>query len=270
MVKKRGGQPKHWAEIARVKAWYGEVKRLSGLTDYKLDFEFAWTDIGVELRRQSPSAECRPRTFEWIRKAARKPKGLDPRWRGMTELVQAVDQDSRCGGTQALFEAEIWDLLQETAPTPEAVQRRIDRLLVAHGLVRLPAEKVFEKGGALLLQFGAPSLFDRSLRISLRRMNRFSGIALVWLLYLQTEPVHNAPIRTMVELIADKLLDHFFADYLPDDHFDYYDDAIGTLFKTRLDLSSRGTSGYGYLETIGTWPVVPKELAGKLTEKNLM
>ena len=79
------------------------------------------------------------------------------------------------------------------------------------------------------------------------------------------ESAHNAHIRKVVEVILDHLLDHFFADFFPGNHWDYYDDALGVLFRTRLDLSSRDTSGYGSIETHGTWPVVPKELVGKLT-----
>lgn len=266
MGRSRGGQRKHWAEEARVQAWYAEIKRRCNWSDYMLDQEFAWTEEGRKFR----STDNRPRTFEWIRKAARKPRGIDKRWRSMDELVLAVEQSPQFKGTQALYEAEIWNLLQEVAPAPDAVQDRIDRLSAANRLMRMPVENAFEKGGALANEFELPQLFECCLRISLRRMDRLSGIALVWCLYLQTEPPHNARIRAVVEAIADKLLDHFFADYLPDRYFDYYDDAIGVLFQTRLDLSTRGISGYGFIETLGTWPVVPEDLAGKLTEKHLM
>lgn len=261
MVKSRGGQRKHWAEKARVDAWYAEIRRRCDWSDYKLDYEFAWTEEG----KLSRDDDIRPRTFEWIRKAARKPRGIDKRWRGMNDLVSAVDQHRLFRGTGDIYNADVWDLLQETSPTPDSVQERIDRLLTANGLVRVPAERAFENVGQLLSEFGLPTLFDRSLLVSLRRMDRFSSISLVWCLFLLAEPAHNAHIRKVVEVILDHLLDHFFADFFPDDHWDYYDDALGVLFRTRLDLSSRDTSGYGSIETHGTWPVVPKELVGKLT-----
>lgn len=266
MGRPRGGQRKHWAEEARVRAWYAEVKRRCDWSDYVLDYEFAWTEDGS---RDSRPNDHRPRTFEWIRKAARKPRGLDRRWRGMGELIAAVERNPRFSGTQALYEAEIWDLFQDIKPMPEVVQERIDRLMKANLLVRLPAEKAFKDGGALVSEFGLPSLHDRSIRLCLRQMDRLPGIALVWSLYLQTEPAHNARIRAVVESIADTLLDHFFADFLPDRHLDYYDEAIGALLQTRLDLSSSSISGYGFMEILGTWPVVPEELVGELTEKHL-
>lgn len=268
MTRKRGGQPKHWAEVARVQAWYEEVKRRSLWSDYKLDFEFAWTEEGMKSRDESHPAD-RPRTFEWIRKTARKPRGRDFRWRDMAELVEVVGEHPWFKGTRELYEADLWDLLQETTPTPDATQIRLERLLAAHGLVRLPAERALANGGALVMEFGLPSLFGRCLKICLQHIDCLSGIALAWLLFLQLEPAHNARIRAMVESIAGELLDHFFFDYFPDNHFEYYTDAIGTLLQTRLDLSSRGLNGYGSLETIGTWPIVPGPAVGKLSKQDL-
>jgi hypothetical protein len=267
MAKSRGGQRKHWAEEARVWAWYAEIKRRCSWSDYRLDHEFAWTEKG--RKSNSDTTSHRPRTFEWIRKVARKPKGLDPRWRSMDELVIAIEKHPQFGGTQPLYEAEIWDMFQETAPTPEAVQERIDRLLSANRLVRTPIEKAFEKGRAPISEFALQSVFDRCLLISLRQMDRFSRIALVWSLYVQTEPAHNQLIRAVVEKIADHQLEHFFEYLLPDRYLEYYDNAIGALLQTRLDLSSRRISGYGYIEILGTWPVVPEDLVGKLTPEYL-
>lgn len=267
MAKKRGGQPKHWAEIARVKAWYREVKKWSEWTDYKLDMEFAWTEHAIQSGLQR-SAE-RPRTFEWIRKVARTPRGNDPRWRGMTELVAAVNEHPWLTGTRRLYEAEIWDLLQREGPTPQFVQNRVDSILDAHGLIRRPAEEVASEGSVLVKEFGLPSVFDRCLQLSLHRIDRYSQVALAWLLFVQVEPSRNAHVRVAIEETVDHLLDHFFADFTPNEHLAHYDEAIGVLFRTRLDLSGNGISGYGYLEADGVWPVVPSELLGKLSRKDL-
>lgn len=266
MGKPRGGQRKHWAEEARIWAWYAEIRRRCNWSDYALDMEFAWTEEG----RGSRSTTQRPRTFEWIRKLARAPRGHEGRWRGMAELVAAVERNRLFKGTQALFKAEIWDMFQDMAPPPATVQKRIDRLLKANRLMRVPAEKALNSSEALVRKHGLPSVYDRCLLLSLGQMDRFSAVALVWSLYLQTEPAHNARFRAVVEGIADRLLDHFFFDLLPDRHLDFYDKAIGALLRSRLDLSSMGISGYGYIETVGTWLVVPEHLIGKLTEGHLM
>lgn len=263
MAKRRGGQKKHWAEAARVHAWYAEVKRSCRWSDYELDYEFAWTEEGSKSR----STDQRPRTFEWIRKAARKPAGRDKRWRGMSELVVAVDVQLE--GTKALYDAEIWDLLQETAPTLDIVQDRIDRLLQENRLERVSPGALSPTGAILFAKFGRVPLFDRCLQISLREMDRFSALALVWSLYQQTEPPHNWDIRALLESIADKMLDNFFADYLPDQHLMFYTNAIDVLIRTRMDLTSRRMGGYGFLDRLTTWPVVPQALVGKLTENDL-
>ncbi len=266
MKRARGGQKKHWAEQARVQCWYGEVKRRCDWSDYLLDKKFAWTEPDGDDRESA----TRPRTFEWIRKKSRVPRGLDPRWRSMADLVVAVEKNVQLAGTQEFYDAIFWDLLQDTTPSPETVQHQIDKLLATNGLVRVPAERVSAKDSHSLASYDEPELFDRCLRLSLHRMNQLSQIALAWLLYIQTEPPHNARFRVAVEAIVDQLLDHFFEDHFPDLHLDYYPEAIGTLCQTRLDLSARNLSGYGYIETIGTWPVIPEELVGKLTENHLI
>lgn len=265
MAKPRGGQRKHWAEEARVWAWYWEIKRRSKVSDYKLDHEFAWTDEGCKSR----SSDYRPRIFEWMRKSARKPAGRDKRWRSMPELVVAVEQHPLFKGAQALYEAEIWDLLQETAPTLEVVQNRIDRLLQANRLARVPPAKLSAEKDVLLNKFGGEQLFELCLQLSLRESGHFSGIALVWSLYQQTEPAHSWQIRAVLESIADQLLDEFFAYYLPDQHLVFYTNAVRVLQQTRMDLSSQKYGGYASLDTLGTRLVIPQALVGKLTEHHL-
>lgn len=261
MEKKRGGQRKHWAEEARVLAWYHEIKRRCGWSDYKLDNEFAWTEEGKAF---SSSAD-RPRTFECIRKVARKPAGQDKRWRSMIDLVAAIEQHPLFKGTRALYDAELWTLLQESTVTPQLLQSRINRLMRANGLVRVSFEMLSAKPGELLGKFSRASIFDRCLRLSLRSMDRLSQIELVWLVYQQSEPAQNWEFREKVEFIADKLLDSFFRNYFPEHHLVFYSDAIECLQHTRLDM----TSVYGYLEVEGTRPVLPEQLAGKLEERHL-
>lgn len=265
MKKKHGGQRKHWAEKARVWVWYREIKRRCNWSDYVLDYEFAWTDEGIPSR----SIDHRPRMFEWIRKVARKPAGQDPRWRDMNSLVTAVDQHPLFYGTRALYQAEFWDIIQEQTSTPSLVQKRVDQLLQAYGLVRVNPHNVAEIT-KLIEKYGREQFFDRCLMLSLRRMDSLPAMALVWLLYLQTEPAHNWRFREILESIADKQLDHFFYHYFSLDlHLTYYTDAIHTLQHLRLDMSERPPYGFGYIETIGTWPILPDELINSISAEQL-
>jgi len=60
--KKLGGQKKHWAEKIRTLVWYYEIKKRSiNLSDYRLDYLFAWTDDGVASRSKDDN---RPRTVD--------------------------------------------------------------------------------------------------------------------------------------------------------------------------------------------------------------
>ena len=265
MKNKRGGQRKHWAEKARVWVWYEEIKRRCDWSDYVLDYEFAWTDKG----KSSRGSDHRPRIFEWIRKTARKPAGQDPRWHGMLDLVAVVDRHPLFQGTQALYMAEFWDLLQEQTSTPSIVQERIEHLLQAHDLVRVNPD-TNKAISQLIEKHGLESIFDRCLTLSLKRMDSMSGMALVWLFYLQTEPAHNWQFRALLETIADKQLDSFFGYYFPLNlHFTYYTDAIHTLQHIRLDMSERPPYGFGHMETIGTWPVLPLNLIDSISEGHL-
>jgi len=271
MTKNRGGQRKHWAEKIRVWIWYHEIKRRcdGDWTDYKLDNVFAWTEEG---RKSFSSADDHPRMFEWIRKEARKPAGRDKRWRGMPELVKAVEQHPLFKGAQVLYEAEFWTLLQEDIVTPQLLQNRIDRLLLDNGLIRIPYEKLCAKHWTLIEQFGRATIFDRCLRLSIQKItqpSRAAPIELIWSLYLQNEPAHNWEFRAVIERIADYLLDHFFRIHLPDDHFDFYDRAVDLLRQVRLDMSSISTVSFASLEDVGSLPILPQELVGKISAERL-
>lgn len=263
MSKKRGGQPKHWAEEARVWVWYYEIKRRCDWTDYKLDHEFAWTEEGKRTR----SSTDRPRTFEWIRKEARKPAGRDARWRGMSELVASVEQNPLFSGTQRLYEFALWHFLQERTIAPESLCRRLSQLMQNHNLVRVPYESMAPNMGSLTNEFGQAQVFDRCLRLTLGTMDKLSQIELAWLMFQQCEFAHSWEFRKVIEAIADQLLDHFFYDYLPDMHLVFYPDAIDCLLYTRLNM--KFDESYGYLESEGTWPVLPKDLVGDIEEKYL-
>lgn len=267
MLKKRGGQRKHWAERARVWTWYHEIKRRGDWSDYLLDYEFAWTEEGKAVRED---AEHRPRTFEWIRKKARKPKGRDWRWRTMDDLVAAVDAHRLFKGTEALYRSDLWDLLQRPLIPPDEVLARTDRLLKTHGLVRVDPRR-HDNIANLIAKHEDKVVLDWCLRLSLRRMDYLSGIVLIWLLYLQAEPPANWRCRSLLADLADSMLDQYFDFYFPlNPGRTYYTDAIHTLEQSRLDLSSaRPLRGYGFLETMGIWPILPQDRVASMDEEQM-
>ena len=182
----------------------------------------------------------------------------------MKELVEAVDQHPLFTGTKALYEAELWDLLQQKSIKPQAVEKRINELMHANGLVRrnLDAAGNLVK---LINKYGHGPVFDRCFRLSLRKLKGLSPLTLIWLTYLQTESAHNWPIREIVEKIADKRLDDFFARHFPSTtHISYYEDAIAALQHSRLDMSDPSHDRYGYLEVEVTWPIIPIELVDSI------
>jgi len=266
MAKKKGGQRKHWAQSARAWAWYNQVRRWSGLSDYELDHQFAWR----EDWRHERSNDCRPRMFEWLRKRAREPAGRDPRWRSMSELVGAVEGYPGLSGTRALYEADVWNLMQRDTYHPDELLKYVENLLAENSLVQMPVSRVLDPERPLPSDYDDAAVYDRCLTLSLRRMNRYDGLALIWALYLLTEPAHNWMFRAKLESRADEMLDRFFADYLGDDHLMYYSKAIQSLLAARIDLKARRFGGYGYIETVGQWVVVPADMVGKVNENHLM
>lgn len=235
------------------------------MSNHELDYRFAWRTDCLHLR----SGDTRPRIFEWIQKVQRIPQGKDKRWRDMCELVQAVDADKQFSGTRELYEAEFWWLCRGLSMSPQSVEKRLDRLLSQFGLIRGPLILVADSRNPFSNQVTPRDIFDRCLRLSLRRVNRISGLALVWLVYLLTEPAHNRLVRELVEALADQMFDRFFADYGGKYHLDFYADAIGTLQATRLDLSGQNGIGYGFFETSGVWPIIPSDMVGRITERLL-
>ena len=264
--KKRGGQRKHWAEEARVWVWYCYVKGRCGWSDYVLDYEFAWTEEGKASRSKD---DDRPRTFEWIRKCARKPAGRDPRWRDINELVLAVDQDPIFNGTRAVYMSKFWDLLQEQRLTISSVKLEVEQILETNRLVRIDTRKseFFTK---LIDKYGQECVFDRCLELSLNQVDELSGMVLTWLVYLQTEPIHNMHVRKVIESIADNQLDLFFKSYYPNfDYLNNYSKAIDALLNLKLDMSEPNMGGYGFLEIYGVWPIIPLNVITSISEKDL-
>lgn len=264
--RKRGGQFKHWAEEARVWVWYCHIRRRSGWSDYVLDYEFAWTDEGKASRSKDDE---RPRTFEWIRKSARKPAGRDSRWRDINELVVAVDQHPLFNGTQAIYMSEFWDLLQEQTLTLNHVNLRVEQMLETNGLVRVDTRKsgFFSE---LIEKYRSDDVFDRCLMLSLYKVDELPAIVLTWLLYMQTEPTHNGSVRKIVESIADNQLEHFFNRYYSiNDHRTNYSNAVDALLNLKLDMSESNLGGYGFLETYGVWPIVPLDMIDSITENDI-
>ncbi len=76
--------------------------------------------------------------------------------------------------------------------------------------------------------------------------------------------------RALIESIADKQRANFGHYFSLDLHLMYYTDAIHTLLHIRLEMSERPLQGYGYIETIGTWPILPQELIETISASQLL
>jgi len=268
--RKRGRPGRHWADKLRVEMWYQEVKQQSGWSDYRLNAEFAWTEHGKKVVQQSHLSENeidtthRPRIFEWLRKTGKKPAGRDPRWRDMEQIVNAVD--IAFNGTEHLYCTKLWDFLQVERISPASIKTEVEELLKESSLVRLDHihSSVLDE---LVDKYGFTPVFDRCLRLSLRSMSQLSAIELVWYLYLLAEPVDE--IRKVIEKIADKKLEKFFAIYYPDTKaLQYSQDSIHQLRITRLDLG-RMLGQYDALEILARQMILPKELVHSVTEGHL-
>lgn len=266
MKRTRGGQKKHWAERARLLVWYKEIRRRCGWDYRKLDQEFSLPKItGVPQKNGEP-----PRTFEWIHKFARMPRGGGACPYTIKQLVEVVNQSSPFEGTQGYFSAKFWDWLQQQTFAAADVTSDIDQLLRNNNLIRVNPEN--HAGiSDLIARYDLGAIYDRCIRLSLRGMTMLPGLELIWLLYIQNEPIHNYPVRAALEKIADQRLQAFFYNYFPekDECFDYYGDAVNALLNTKLDLSGRQTNGYGYLEIVGGWPIIPEKLLDSISENHL-
>lgn len=263
--KKRGGQPKHWAEEARVWTWYRYIKSKCDLSDYVLDKLFAWAENAqIEM-----SIDDRPRTFEWIRKKARKPRGIKNKWRTMNNLVDTVDQDERFHGSKKLYHSYFWTLLQKTTHSIKEITSQVESLLQEYQLVRISPD-VSPVLIVLLDKHGKQSVFDRCLSLSIKQMDWISGITLIWLINLTARSPQNHYIRETTEYIFDKNVDDFFRIYFRDKlHFEYYTETIESFINSRTDGLNSNVVGYGYAEVMSEWLILPRDMIKDLSEKTL-
>ncbi len=263
--KKRGGQPKRWSEEARVLIWYRYIKSKCDLSDYCLDKLFAWTENAqVEI-----STDDRPRTFEWIRKKARKPRGIKNKWRTMDHLVDAVDQDERFHGSKTLYHSYFWTLLQKSTQSIKEISSQFEGLLQKYQLVRINPD-ISPVLCVLFDKYGKQSVFDRCLSLSIKQMDQISGITLVWLINLMARSPQTHYIRETTEYIFDKNVDDFFGMYFRDKlHFAYYTNAIEIFINAKIDGLSADVAGYGYTEVMCEWPTLPRNMIEELSENTL-
>lgn len=153
--------------------------------------------------------------------------------------------------------------------TISSVKLEVEQILETNRLVRIDTRKS-EFFSRMIDKYGQEHVFDRCLELSLNQMNELSGIVLTWLLYLQTEPIHNAHVRKIVESIADSQLEQFFKSYYPlADHLTNYSKAIDALLNLKLDMSDTNMGGYGFLETYGVWPIIPLNVTDTISENDL-
>jgi hypothetical protein len=252
--RKRGGQPKHWCERAKVLVWYREVKSRCNLTDHELDKLFAW----VENTGNIQTSDDRPRTFEFIGKYAREPRGIPGKWRCMDSLVSFVDEDPRFVGAKYLYESYFWKLL--TTETHD-IKDLLDEFnkLIHESQLRIIDPTKSNEFYSTIQECGREVIFDRCLRLSIQRMNILSGITLVWILKLIARSPRTNYVRSVCELLIDNQINDFFELYFAaDSHFDYYQRAIETFVHGRIEAKSAQFGGYGFAEDMSEWLILPR------------
>lgn len=242
--RKRGGQPKHWSERAKVLVWYREVKSRCNLSDHELDKLFAWVENSLNLQ----TSDDRPRTFEFIGKYARKPRGIPGKWRSMDSLVDAVDKDPRFVGAKYLYESYFWELLAKEKHDLKELLNQFNKLIQENELRVIDPEKSNEIY-QMIQKYGREVVFDRCLRFSIQRMNILSGITITWILKLTARSPKTNYVRSVCELLFDNQINDFFELYFgTDSHFDYYQKAIETFIHSIIEAKSAQFGGYGFTE----------------------
>jgi len=182
----------------------------------------------------------------------------------MNEIVEAIDRHVLFTNTKAMYQAKLWDLLQlEVIPT-STLKNEIEKIFTAFNLIHVDHENspILAK---LVDAHGHLAVFDRCLRVSLRRLGKLAAIDLASYLYVRAE---QAPqVRSIIESILDNKLENLFTSYFPDlEALGYSEDSIKALRSIRLRAAKYG---YGYPEAIVNWPILPKELASSITENQL-
>ncbi len=266
MKKKRGGQNKHWAEKAKVWSWYREIRSRCDLSNHQLDYFFAWKEEAQPER----TPDDRPRSFEFIENLARQSTRRDKkRLRDINEIVCAVgaDRDFGFDGTKEIYFAQIWELFQKETIAPADLKKRMDEVLQENGLVRVDPLKP-SPIAEMVAKFGNPKVFNACLSAALLTMDSFSRMALVWLLYLQTEPPSLWQYRAELLRLADGMFDNFFHHYFSEDlYLTYYSAALNALQSARLDTEG-DTFNWAYqdFETTGSWPIFPRDMVDSVAE----
>lgn len=254
----RGGQKKHWSDLARVKAWYNRVQWVENCSDYELDNKYAWQD-GL---RQNEALGERTRIFEGIRKNGRIPRAYKTGVRKLEEIVEVVAMTKGLDDSRSIFYAEIWSLFKTRVHTAAEVSNSIDQYLNIFDLERKNPEKCDEIQ-SLISAYGLKTVFDRSLRISLYEKNSLLSLSLLWYMHIQAKSPHVSFVREVAEHLIDKKIHNLFDYYFNDDDYRlYYTKAITTLTNTFMDTSTEDQIGYGWeVDTRATWPILPSNFS---------
>lgn len=251
----RGGQRKHWSDLAKTKAWYNRVQWVENCSDYELDNKYAWQD-GL---RQNEADGNRTRIFEGIRKKGRIRRAHKDGVRNLEEIVDVVAKAKGLDDTHALFHAEIWSLFKTKTFTSFEVRNAINRYLEVFDLERVNPDSNHELQ-LLIKSYGIKQVFDRSLRISLYEKNSLLTLPLLWHMHIQAKSPHVSFVREIAELLIDEKIDNLFHYYFNDDDYKlYYTKAITALTNTLMDTSDEDQIGYGWeVDTLGSWPILPR------------
>lgn len=234
--------------------------RKAGISDYELDLEFAWT----KEQRETKKGSERPQVFENIRKSANRPSG-GKNGKDITEIVKAIDTDPRFKGSKALYEAELWDLFKSEFLDAEHLSERFDRYLAKFNLVQVNPSIVppFVK---LQMELGKVKFFERCLALSTSGIHAVHGIAILWMLYVQTWQASNWEIRQSLEYWLDHHLDRFFQTYLTDQKpLKFYVLAIHAMKNTRL--AEERTECLQSIGQRSEWAILPNWDWDKLNEE---
>lgn len=251
----RGGQKKHWSDLARVRAWYNRVQWLEKCSDYELDNKYAWQD-GL---RQNEALGERTRIFEGIRKNGRIPRAYKTGVRKLEEIVEFVAKTKGLDDTRSIFYAEIWSLFKIRVHTASEVSNSIKQYLNSFELHYINPDKNDELQ-TLIASYGIKTVFDRSLRMSLYEKHSLLTLPLLWNMHIQAKSPHIAFVREITEILIDEKLDHLFNYYFEDEDYQfYYTKAIAALTNAFMDTSEEDQIGYGWeVDTKAMWPILPR------------
>ena len=257
------GRPeKAWQQKLRVMVWYGLVISAARCSNQDLDDQFAW----VEGKDRFANSTDQPKIFEFIQKRQQVPSGHGGRFRNMEQLLEVMELDPRFAGVTEVYNSIFWDLLQSKITKPDDVIEQINLLMKRYSLERHPLEKMTSTKEVRLdiqSRFSTTYIYDKCLNKSLIDMQFISQFSLMWLLYIQNEPSHNSKIRAMLVEKLDHMISNFFDSWSFGALEGMYPKVIQSLLKSKLDMSD--LEAYpGKLEVEGLWPILPKDLVGKI------